>query len=149
MDFSTITDSLLIGTTPQLDDYDALRALSVRLIINMRFDHRLQPDRHRPPLAILWLRSFDMPLLPIPLRLLRRGARDALTTIAQGGKVYVHCRQGRHRSVAMGAAILIAQGHSAEQAVRLIKQRRAAADPDAWHIRWRIRRFAETWENHR
>lgn len=149
MDFSAITDSLLIGTTPQPDDYDVLRALGVRLIINMRFDRRLTPDRGQPPLAILWLRSFDMPLLPIPLRLLRRGARDALKTIAAGGKVYVHCRQGRHRSVAMGAAILIAQGCSADEAMRLIKQRRAAADPDARHIRWRIRRFADTWENHR
>jgi protein tyrosine phosphatase (PTP) superfamily phosphohydrolase (DUF442 family) len=37
VDYSTITDSLLIGTTPQPGDYDTLRALGVRLIINMRF----------------------------------------------------------------------------------------------------------------
>ncbi len=148
MDFSRITDALFVGTTPEASDYAALRALGVRLVINMRFDHRLDPDAHDPPLAFLWLRTFDMPLLPIPLRALRRGAAAALKTIAEGGKVYVHCRVGRHRSVAMAAAILIAQGHSAEEAMQLIKQRRDNADPDAWHIRWRIKRFAATWRNH-
>ena len=149
MDYSQITDTLFVGTTPEVDDYAALRALGVQLVINMRFDHRLAPDAHDPPLAILWLRTFDMPLLPIPLRPLRRGAAAALKAIAEGGKVYVHCRAGRHRSVAMAAAILIAQGHPAEAAMRLIKQRRDNADPDAWHIRWRIRRFADTWQNHK
>jgi hypothetical protein len=37
----------------------------------------------------------------------------ALETIRQGGKVYAHCQRGRHRGVAMGAAILIALGYSA------------------------------------
>ncbi len=149
MDFSQITDTLFIGDTPEPDDYDILRKLGVRLIINMRFDHRLDPDRGDPPVTILWLRTFDMPLLPIPLGALRRGATAALKTIAEGGKVYVHCRVGRHRSVAMAAAILIALGYTAEAAMQVIKQRRDIADPDAWHIRWRIQRFAATWTNHK
>jgi protein tyrosine phosphatase (PTP) superfamily phosphohydrolase (DUF442 family) len=148
VDFSQITDALYVGTTPTLDDYATLHQLGVRLVINMRADHSLAPDPHDPPLSILWLWTFDTPLLPIPLGALRRGATAALATIGDGGKVYVHCHFGRHRSVAMASAILIAQGHPVDEATRLIKQQREIADPDAWYIRWRIRRFAATWQNH-
>jgi protein-tyrosine phosphatase len=149
VDFSPITDSLIIGTTPEPGDYDTLRALGVRLVINMRAEQPPIPDPHTAPVSILWLRTHDFPLLPIPIRALRRGAQAALETIAQGGKVYAHCAAGVHRSAAMGAAILIAQDHSAEDAIQLIKRRRPIADPDAWYIRWRINRFAANWTNHR
>ena len=39
MDFSKITDDLFIGTTPFVRDYNHLRELGVRLVINMRFTH--------------------------------------------------------------------------------------------------------------
>jgi len=148
VDFSEITDTLFIGTTPEPADYNKLRHLGVRLMISMRGERRPYPDPHDPPLPILWLRTYDTPLLPIPIRSLRRGVIPALKTMAERGKVYAHCAAGAHRSVVLAAAILIAQGYSAEEAMQLIKQRRATADPDVWYIRWRIRRFAAMWENH-
>ena len=146
MDFSRITDDLFIGTTPLAEDYQRLRNLGVRLVINMRWEHRLRPDTHVEPLSLLWLRTVDSPLFPIPIRALRRGALAALETIRAGGKVYTHCAGGRHRGVAMGAAILITQGHSPREAMELIKARRRVADPDVFYIRWRILRFARQWE---
>lgn len=147
MDYSAISDTLFIGTTPETDDYDTLRELGVQLVINMRAEQRPHPDKHQPPLATLWLRTYDLFLLPIPIDALRRGVEAALAAQANGGKVYAHCAAGVHRSVVMGAAILIAQGHTADEAMRLIKQRRPEADPDAWYIRWRIRRFAAAWDH--
>ena len=118
----------------------------------MRAEQGPRPDAGQPPgqppLQTLWLRTYDVFLLPIPMGALQRGVEAALDTIARGGKVYAHCAAGVHRSVAMGAAILIAQGRSADEAMRLIKLRRPSADPDVWYIRWRIRRFAATWTNH-
>jgi dual specificity MAP kinase phosphatase len=146
MDFSRITDNLFIGTTPSVEDFQRLRDLGVRLIINMRWEHRLRPDTHAEPLSLLWLRTIDSPFFPIPMRALERGARVALETIHAGGKVYAHCAGGRHRGVAMGAAILIAQGHNPREAMDLIKARRRVADPDIFYIRWRILRFARQWE---
>lgn len=146
MDFSRITDELFIGGTPRRDDYPILRNLGVRLVINMRFDHRSAPDPGQPPLSFLWLRTFDSPLLPIPMRALQHGAVIALETIRAGGKVYSHCAAGRHRSVAMGAAILVALGHDAHQAMELIKVRRPFADPYAFYIRSRILRFASQFQ---
>jgi len=146
MDFSKITDNLFIGDTPRRDEYQYLRDLGVRLIINMRIDRRLARDPHQPPLEILWLRTIDNPVFPIPLRSLMRGVHAALKTIRAGGKVYTHCAKGRHRGVAMGAAILIALGYDPQEAIELIKLQRPSADPDAFYIRRRILRFARAWE---
>jgi hypothetical protein len=144
--YSQITDSLFIGRPPSEGDDDLLRRLGVRLVICMRFLRR-PPLVTDPLLHYLWLPTFDSPLLPIPVRVLEHGATAALEVLGMGGKVYTYCARGRHRSVAMGAAILIAQGLSADQAIRLIKERRAAADPDAYHIRQRIRLFAQRWKD--
>jgi len=146
MDFSIITDDLFIGDTPRRDEYDALRDLGVRLVINMRFDRRSSSDMHQPPLDFLWLRTFDTPVLPIPIRSLMRGVHAALDTIRAGGKVYTHCARGRHRGVVMGAAILIALGYSPQAAIELIKLQRPIADPDVFYIRRRIHRFACAWQ---
>ena len=146
MDFSKITEDLFIGTTPSAGDYGLLHDLGVQLVINMRWEYRLRPDTHMEPLTLLWLRTIDSPFFPIPIHALQRGARAALKTIRAGGKVYTHCAGGRHRGVAMGAAILIAQGHGPQEAMELIKAKRPVADPAVFYIRSRILRFARQWK---
>ena len=146
MNFSQITDCLFVGDTPRLEDYDLLRELGVRLVINMRLEKRPIIDLHNPPLDFLWLPTVDTPGLVIPIRFLIRGVRAALETIQKGGKVYAHCQKGRHRGVAMGASILIALGYDPDEAIELIKAQRPIADPDAFYIRSRILRFAHAWQ---
>jgi protein tyrosine phosphatase (PTP) superfamily phosphohydrolase (DUF442 family) len=145
MNFSKITDDLFIGTMPAISDYDRLRDLGVRLIINMRFRRGPMPDPHHPPISLLWLRSIDSPFFPISIHKLVRGAQAALETMRNGGKVYTHCAFGRHRGPAMGASILIALGYPPEEAMQLITARRAVADPYAFHIKPRILQFANQW----
>ena len=145
MNFSQITNDLLIGNMPTLTDYDQLPDLGVRLIINMRFSRPPAPDAHQQPIATLWLRSLDSPFFPISVHKLMQGAQTALDTIRTGGRVYAHCAYGRHRGVAMGACILIAQGMKPLEAMTLIKERRAVADPFAFYIRPRILKFAREW----
>ncbi len=145
MDFSEISRDLLIGTTPNTANYNRLRDLGVRLVINMRFTRPPYPDPHQPPLNFLWLPSADTMFFPIPVFTLMRGAQAALKTIESGGRVYAHCAGGRHRSVAMGASILIAQGYDAESAMQLIKKQRSFADPDIFYIRNQILKFERAW----
>ncbi|NOH01337.1 MAG: dual specificity protein phosphatase family protein [Chloroflexi bacterium] len=146
MNFSRITDDLFIGTTPSANDYDRLRGLGIRLIINMRVEWMPYKDPHPTPIQRLWLPTFDSPLVPIPIRALTRGVRAALEVIQNGGKVYAHCAYGAHRGVAMGACILIAQGMNPLAAMELIKAKRPQADPGAFYIRPRILKFAKEWE---
>src|SRR5258706_6077351 len=126
-------------------DYDALRDLGVKLVINMRFEHRPRKDIHESPLQLLWLPSFDSPFVPISIKSLQRGVMAALETISKDGKGYAHCAGGVHRGVAMGTCILIAQGPEPESAMDLLKSRRASADPRIFYIRSRILKFAREW----
>ncbi|MFO7623581.1 MAG: dual specificity protein phosphatase [Anaerolineales bacterium] len=148
MDYSKITDHLYIGTTPRPEDYHTLRDMGVGLVINMRFERRPHPDPHDPPMPVLWLPSVDSPLFPISIKKLHQGVTAALETIRRGQAVYVHCHHGIHRGVAIGAAILIGLGLSAEEAMLLVKQHRQVADPHTWYIRRRIERFAAFWSQH-
>jgi protein tyrosine phosphatase (PTP) superfamily phosphohydrolase (DUF442 family) len=145
MDYSEITKQLYIGTTPSRLDYEELRDLGVQLVINMRFVRGRPPPAGDPPMRYMRLRTIDNPLFPIPIEALQRGARAGLSVLRAGGKVYVHCSRGRHRSIAMAAAILIASGLSPTEATSLIKRQRGAADPDATHIKPRILAFARSW----
>ena len=147
MDFSFITDQLFIGETPSPFEYDFLRDLGVRLVINMRIEKRPAFDLGTPPLDFLWLPTVDTPGLVIPIRFLIRGVQAALETIRTGGKVYAHCHKGRHRGVAMGASILIALGYDPDEAIELIKVQRPIADPNIFYIRSRILRFARAWQS--
>ena len=147
MNFSTITDDLFIGNMPSLRDYDRLRELGIRLIINMRFSRGPEPDTQDriQTISTLWLRSIDSPFFPISIHKLMQGAKTALETIRNGGKVYTHCAYGRHRGVAMGACVLIAQGFDPLAAMDLIAKRRSVADPYAYYIHPRIMKFAQLW----
>lgn len=145
MNFSKITDNLYIGTTPKTRDYDQLRELGIELVINMRFGFPPKRDPHSPALRSIWLPVIDLPIFPIPIRLLQIGVQEALKVMDHGGVVYAHCSRGRHRGPAMGACILIAQGMSPEEALRLIEQHRSVADTHAWYIQRRIMKFTREW----
>jgi len=145
MNYSRITDNLYFGTSPKAKDYNLLRELGVELVINMRFGFPPKRDPYSPPLKSLWLPVIDSPIFPISIHALRTGVREALKVIDGGGVVYAHCSRGRHRGPAMGACILIAEGMSPEEAMRLIEQRRPVADLHAWYIQRRIMKFAREW----
>ena len=145
MDISQITDQLYIAAHPKAEAADAIREMNVRLILNMTFFRPADVYR-QPPFQMLTLRTFDSIFLPIPISKLKRGAEAALPVLEKGDSVLVYCREGRHRSVAMAASILITQGHSADQAMQLITSKRRKADPYAWHIQRRICKFEQVWQ---
>ena len=149
MDISAITDQIYIAAYPKSADVETIKDLGVRLVINMIF-HPPAREFSQPPLRLLTLRTFDSPWLPIPVKKLAKGVMEALPVIAVGDAVLMYCREGRHRSVAMTAAILIGLGSSADAAMQLIAEKREVADPYAPHIQSQIRKFEQRWkmENH-
>jgi hypothetical protein len=143
-DVSAITDYLYISAWPRGDHAEEIRSLNVRLILSM---HWIRPSRAlgRPPVELLWLPTFDNPLMPMPIGTLKRGVKAALPVIDDGYGVLVHCRAGVHRSVAMACCVLIGMGQTADQAIQLVKEKRTVADPDAWYIHRRIYQFEQHW----
>ena len=97
------------------------------------------------PFKTLWIKTYDTFFTPIPIKKLLVGVEAALPVVQNGGKVLVFCMQGRRRSVAMAAAILISMGHTGEQAVDLLTTARKVADPRRWYIRRQIKAFEKYW----
>ena len=81
------------------------------------------------------------------MKTLEKGVLAALPVIKRGDSVLVHCKAGVHRSVAQAACVLIGMGYTANDAIRLIKEKRAVADPEARHILPRILKFESYWRN--
>lgn len=144
-EYSQINDFLYIGTTPEVEDYQRLLSDGIDLVINMRFWTNPHPIDPIEGMKFLWLRSFDNPFIKIPMRNLFHGVEEAKKVIENGGKILSHCARGRHRSVAMGASILISQGFSARDAIALIKAQRPIVDPEMFYIKERIIRFERMW----
>ena len=145
-DVSSITDYLYLSAMPQGEHAAEIEAMDVRLILSM---HWQRPSRllGQPPGRLLWLPTFDTPITPIPISTLRRGVEAALPVIQSGDRVLVHCRYGVHRSVAMACCVLISMGYSPSEAMALVKEKRAVADPDIWYIRSRIVKFGDLWKS--
>jgi protein-tyrosine phosphatase len=146
-DISQITQHLYIASRIKGDHLEAILQLDPGLIISMIAQRRPPKALSVDGLEVLWLRTFDLPLMPIPVKTLNRGVEAALPVIRDGGRVLVFCEGGRHRSVALISCILIGQGFSADEAMQLVSSQREVADPYAWHIQRQIRRFEAFWRS--
>jgi hypothetical protein len=145
VEISEITDELFISSEPGTVHMEAILERNIGLIISMIGNHRPPQSFGHPPLELLWLQTFDTILTPIPMRKLFLGVEKALSVIQNGNGVLCYCAQGRHRSVAMGACILIARGYSAVKAMERLRLQRRIARPQTWHIRKRIELFDVLW----
>ena len=143
-DISQITDFLYISAWPEEHHADELISYNIRLILSMHW-RKPSKELNRPPLRIIWLPTFDTPVTPMPIRTLRKGVRAALPIIKDGHAVLAHCKAGVHRSVAMASCVLIGMGYSADEAMKLVSEKRPVADPYAGYIKKRIYKFERSW----
>jgi protein-tyrosine phosphatase len=141
---SQITDYLYISAWPRGNHIEQIVALGVNLVLSM---HLLPPVKllGHARFRVLWLPTFDNPRFPISLKTLTKGVKAALPTIQDGQAVLTHCKEGKHRSVAQAACVLIGMDYTADDAMQLIKEKRAVADPYAEYIQVRIKKFESQW----
>ena len=145
MDISKVTDYLYVSSMIGKKDVNELKSLNFNLIISMISE--IPPDEiyTLPPFKTLWIKTYDAFFIPISVKKLLVGVEAALPIIQNKGKVLVFCREGKHRSIAMAAAILISMGHTSKQAVNLLTAARKAADPGMFYIWMRIKAFERYW----
>ncbi len=144
MSISKITDAIFIASWPTQEDIYMLEEQGVRLILSMR--QRVPPDFFaHADIRVVHLPTTDSIFIPMPVAKLHEGVEAALPVIEAGGGVAIFCKQGRRRSVAMACCILIGLGYPADEAMKLVKEKRPIADPTAWHIRRRILLFEQQW----
>ena len=145
IDISKVTEYLYVGSRIGTRHVDELRVLKIDLIISMIGHMRPDDVYNMPPFHTLWIKTYDSMFIPISVKKLLIGVEAALPVIHNNGKVFVFCMEGKRRSVAMAAAILIAMGFPSEQAIDLLTTARDVADPRRWYIHRQIKAFEKYW----
>ena len=146
IDISKVTDYLYVGSRVGKEHADELKMLNFNLIISMIGQSPPDEIYTLPPFKTLWIKTYDTFFTPISIKKLLMGVEAALPVIQNKGKLLVFCMQGKRRSVAMAAAILISMGHTGEQAIDLLTTARTVADPRRWYIRKQINAFEKYWQ---
>jgi protein-tyrosine phosphatase len=135
--YAEVADDLLIGAYPQDGgDVATLRAARVTRILNLVQDVEYDPGGRDACVAALAGAGIEEHrveivdygnLLPGHIELATEIAVDWL---AQGERIYVHCRAGMQRSAVVAAAIvMLRDGLDAAAALESIRGRKPSANP--------------------
>ncbi|MDQ3810421.1 MAG: dual specificity protein phosphatase family protein [Chloroflexota bacterium] len=103
------------------DDREALQAGGIELL------HVPTPDRHGF--------TFEQ---------MRHGVDWVLDHVGAGGRAFLHCEHGVGRGPLMACAVLVAQGHSAPEALRMVRAARWQALPNDRQLA-ALLAFEDTW----
>lgn len=121
-----ITADLFLGSQYNLVGLRKMKALGITAIINMRI-HSVYSEAQYEGFHYLHLPTVDN--TPPPLTVLKQGANFADAAIKNGGKVYIHCRQGLGRGPTMATAYLLKTGLTLDDALALIRKTRPFINP--------------------
>jgi protein-tyrosine phosphatase len=150
--YAEVADDLLIGAYPQDgEDVAALHLAGVTRVLNLVQDVEYDPGGRDACVAALAgagiaeqrVQIVDYGnLLPGHIEL---ASRIALAWLAEGERVYVHCRAGMQRSATVAAAIvMLRDGLDARVALERIRARKPSARPLSHQrqdlLRWWSRR---------
>ena len=123
---SQITANLYLGGQYNLRGLRKLKEMGITAIINMRM-HSIYAEARYEGFRYLHLPTVDQ--TPPALKDLIKGAGFAEEEIKNGGKVYIHCRQGHGRGPSMAIAYLLRIGTTFEDALALVKKVRTFIRP--------------------
>jgi len=118
---STITPHLYIGGQYKLSALPFFRKLGITAIVNMRMKS-IYSEKDIKPIALLNLPTVDWKAPT--LKQLQEGVVFIEQQIKEGGKVYIHCFFGEGRGPTMGAAYLVSQGMTVDDALATIRKNR-------------------------
>ena len=119
--FGKVNDSYYRGAQPGEEQFQQLKRLGIRTIIDLRKDKETKADE--------WVRRAGMQYFNIPLKS-SKAANDEQTSYFMSlvnnpanWPVYVHCKGGRHRTGALTAVYRITHdGWTADQAFQEMKR---------------------------
>jgi hypothetical protein len=150
LNYSEVTPQLAVGGAFRKGQIKRLRQRGVTAVVDCRQEARDDP-------AALATAGIQFLHLPTPDRhgftydQLHEGVDWVLEHIAQGGRAFLHCEHGVGRGPLMACAVLVAQGYSAPEALRIVRAARWQAMPNdrqlaallAFEGEWRTRRKVE------
>jgi len=140
-----ITANLFLGSQYNLIGLKKMKALGITAIINMRM-HSVYSQAQYEGFNYLHLPTEDN--TPPPIEVLQKGADFANEQVKNGGKIYIHCRQGLGRGPTMAIAYLLKTGLTFEDAFTLIKKVRTFINPRPSQIE-RLKELEAYYQTHK
>ena len=134
-----VTDHLLLGGELGPRDWPALRDAGITAVVNLQQEQQDSFAHDEKIDAYLWLPAPDGRAMT--LKQLAQGVTFLRAAIGSGQRVFVHCKAGQGRAPLLCACYLIAEGHSALEASRIVSQSRPATQLTAEQSA-RLREFA-------
>jgi len=140
-----ITADVFLGSQYNLLGLRKLKALGITAIVNMRM-HSTYSEAQYEGFHYLHLPTPDN--TPPPLDVLLKGADFIDKEIKNGGKVYIHCRQGLGRGPTMCIAYLIKTGLTYDDAYNLVRKVRTFINPRPGQIE-RLRELEQYYKDNK
>jgi hypothetical protein len=135
--------ALAIGHRPQLRKLPALREAGVTHVVTVLSSsenpHAIGAAAESAGLSWLWIELGSTKSLPSTRRTDLRDAIENMSAIlGAGGRIYLHCSAGIHRTGMMAAALLFHLGHDETQTRQTLALMRAvtAQDMGAERLEW-------------
>ena len=147
LNYSEVTPQLAVGGSFRNRQVKQLRARGVTVVVDCRKEASDDPE-------LLARAGIEFLHVPAPDRYaltseqLHQGVEWVLDHLERGGRAFLHCEHGVGRGPLMACAVLVGQGYSAPEALRIVRTGRWQAMPNdrqlgallAFEQEWRRRR---------
>jgi protein-tyrosine phosphatase len=129
LNYSDVTPQLAVGGAFRKRQIKRLRQRGVTAVVDCRLEAKDDP---------LALEATGIQLLHLPTAdrygftygQMSNGVDWVLDQVASGGKAFVHCEHGVGRGPLMACAVLVGQGYTAPEALRMVRSARWQALPN-------------------
>lgn len=140
--FGKMDEKLYRGAQPEPDDYQALKALGITTVIDLRND---PTDYEKPAVEALGMKYVNIPMSGW------KYAKDSqveefmkLMNDPATGAVYVHCKAGKHRTGLTGAVYRMEKyGWDYDQAYKEMKNYNYSSWPVHYNIKSYVQDYAK------
>jgi hypothetical protein len=147
LNYSEVTPQLAVGGAFRKRQIKRLKHHGVTAVVDCRLEARDDPDALRQSgIEFLHLPTLDRH--GFTYQQLHEGVDWVLDHIADGGRAFLHCEHGVGRGPLMACAVLVGQGYTAPEALRIVRSARWQALPNDRQLA-ALMNFEREWRNHR
>jgi protein-tyrosine phosphatase len=147
LNYSEVTPQLAVGGAFRTRQIKRLKQRSVTAVVDCRLEAQDNPQA----LAAAGIEFLHLPTLDrhgFTYAQLHEGVDWVLEHVSEGGRAFLHCEHGVGRGPLMTCAVLVAQGYTAPEALRIVRTARWQALPNDRQLA-ALLAFEEEWRRER
>jgi protein-tyrosine phosphatase len=147
LNYSDVTPQLAVGGAFRTRQIKRLKQRGVTAVVDCRLEAQDNPQA----LAAAGIEFLHLPTLDrhgFTYAQLHEGVDWVLEHVSEGGRAFLHCEHGVGRGPLMTCAVLVAQGYTAPEALRIVRTARWQALPNDRQLA-ALLAFEEEWRRER